>query len=90
MLHTLTPHMHYRGKSFRFTAHYPDDSQEILLDVPNYDFNWQNVYFLKEPKFLPVGTKVRMEATYDNSVDNLLNPNPRMQPFSGEIKPGRR
>ena len=44
VLHSVMPHMHFRGKSFRFTAEYPDGRKEILLDVPRYDFNWQNVY----------------------------------------------
>ena len=39
--------MHYRGKSFKFTARYPDGGEEILLNVPRYDFNWQNVYLLR-------------------------------------------
>jgi peroxiredoxin len=74
ILFALTPHMHYRGKSFRFTARYPDGRQEILLDVPSYDFNWQNVYELAEPKRLPEATEVQLVAHYDNSADNPLNP----------------
>jgi peroxiredoxin len=76
LLYTLTPHMHYRGKSFKFTARYPDGGEEILLNVPRYDFNWQNVYLLKEPKSLPAGTIIDLEAHYDNSADNPLNPDP--------------
>ncbi|HEX6961887.1 MAG TPA: redoxin domain-containing protein [Lacipirellula sp.] len=76
MLYTLTPHMHYRGKSFRFTAKYPDGTEEILLDVPRYDFNWQIIYLLKEPKRMPAGTVIHLEAHYDNSANNPLNPDP--------------
>jgi peroxiredoxin len=76
LLYALTPHMHFRGKSFRFTAHYPDGTEEILLDVPRYDFNWQNSYRLAEPRLLPAKTEVQMEAHYDNSADNLSNPDP--------------
>ena len=72
LLYTLTPHMHFRGKSFRFTANYPDGSEEILLDVPRYDFNWQNVYMLAEPKRMPGGDRDPLEAHFDNSADNLL------------------
>jgi peroxiredoxin len=79
MLYTLTPHMHYRGKSFRFTAEYPDGLQEILLDVPRYDFNWQIIYLLKKPKLMPAGTVVHLEGHFDNSANNPLNPDP-MQP----------
>ena len=56
LLYALTPHMHLRGKSFRFEAIYPDGSEEVLLDVPRYDFNWQNTYALAEPKRMPEGT----------------------------------
>ena len=41
---SLTPHMHYRGKSMRFDVTYPDGRKETLLQVPNYDFNWQITY----------------------------------------------
>lgn len=71
---TMTPHMHLRGKSFRYEAEYPDGSSEVLLDVPRYDFNWQLRYRLLEPKTLPKGTKLVCIAHFDNSVDNLANP----------------
>ena len=76
MLTTLFPHMHLRGKSFRYVAHYPNGAEEILLDVPRYDFNWQLRYELAEPKFLPKGTRLECIAHYDNSEGNLANPNP--------------
>ncbi len=75
-LHALTPHMHYRGKSFQVSAKYPDGKQEILLEVPEYDFNWQSTYFFSKPKFLPSGTRLELVAHYDNSADNLANPDP--------------
>ncbi len=76
LLTYMLPHMHLRGKSFRFIAAYPDGSEEILLDVPNYDFNWQLRYELVEPKLMPKGTKLRVVAHYDNSEANLANPDP--------------
>ena len=76
--------MHLRGKSFTFEALYPDGSQEILLDVPHYDFNWQLTYRLAEPKRLPKGTTVRCTATFDNSADNLANPDPTATVTWGE------
>jgi peroxiredoxin len=74
---SLTPHMHLRGKSFRYEAHFPDGRQEILLDVPRYDFNWQLRYELAEPLALPPGTKLRCTAHFDNSVENPHNPDPQ-------------
>lgn len=75
-LFSLFPHMHLRGKSFRYTAHYPDSKSEILLDVPAYDFNWQNAYHLNEPKLIPKGTRIHCVARFDNSEDNFANPDP--------------
>lgn len=71
----MMPHMHLRGKSFRYTAQYPSGEKEILLDVPRYDFNWQMAYRLSQPKQIPEGTKFQLNATFDNSENNLHNPN---------------
>jgi peroxiredoxin len=76
LLLNLTPHMHLRGKSFKYVAHYPDGTTETLLDVPKYDFNWQLRYMLAEPKLMPKGTRLVATAHFDNSADNLANPDP--------------
>lgn len=76
LLLSMSPHMHLRGKAFRYEAIYPDGQREILLDVPNYDFNWQLKYILAEPKRLPQGTQLVCTAVYDNSDANLANPDP--------------
>jgi hypothetical protein len=77
------PHMHLRGKSFRYEAIYPNGATEILLDVPRYDFNWQNRYELAEPKLVPAGSLLRCTAVYDNSVDNRANPDPTAEVRAG-------
>ena len=81
---SFSPHMHLRGKSFRYEAHYPDGRIEVLLSVPAYDFNWQSVYRLVEPKALPKGTRIHCEAHYDNSSANLANPDPTREVLWGE------
>jgi peroxiredoxin len=73
---SLSPHMHLRGRSFRFEAVLPGGGVEILLDVPRYEFNWQLRYELVEPKRLPAGTRLVCTAVYDNSAENPSNPNP--------------
>ncbi len=83
-LYELVPHMHLRGKAFSFTAAYPDGRKEILLDVPRYDFNWQNTYRLAEPKVLPAGTRIDCHAAFDNSENNLLNPDPTSEVHWGD------
>jgi hypothetical protein len=84
LLLSLFPHMHLRGKSFRYVAEYPDRPPEVLLDVPAYDFNWQHRYELAEPKPLPAGTLIRCVAVYDNSRDNPNNPDPKAEVRAGE------
>jgi peroxiredoxin len=76
LLHSLIPHMHWRGKSFRITAIYSGNRQEVLLDVPRYDFNWQNAYLFEKPHRMPEGSFLHCEAHFDNSVDNPVNPDP--------------
>jgi peroxiredoxin/mono/diheme cytochrome c family protein len=76
LIRNMTPHMHKRGKSFRYEVTYPNGGKEILLDVPAYDFNWQTTYELKEPKLLPKGTELLCTAHWDNSANNLSNPDP--------------
>jgi hypothetical protein len=75
-LYSMLPHMHFRGKRMRFYAEYPDGSREELLNIAKYNYNWQLRYELVEPKLLPAGTKITAVAAYDNSKQNLSNPDP--------------
>ena len=70
------PHMHFRGKDWKYIAHYTDGTQKTLLYVPNYDYNWQEIYVLREPLEFPRGTSLACIAHYDNSADNFTNPDP--------------
>jgi hypothetical protein len=70
----FTPHMHDRGKDFRFDATLPDGTMRTLLFVPTYNFKWQFVYVPKEMIALPKGTVLKATAHYDNSASNPRNP----------------
>ena len=83
MLYALRPHMHYRGHAFRFTAIYPDQTKEVLMNVPNYNFAWQPTYRLTQPKFLPAGTRIVTDGTFDNSKWNSWNPDPNVMAKGG-------
>ena len=71
------PHMHLRGKSMVLSAVYPTGEREEFLRVLHYDFNWQLVYALSQPRILPKGTLLKADATFDNSPNNRTNPNPK-------------
>jgi hypothetical protein len=77
-------HMHLRGKSYVMKFIYPDGKEEVALEVPRYDFNWQRTYELTEPMRVPKGTKVEFTGTYDNSPKNRFNPDPAQNVIWGE------
>jgi peroxiredoxin len=84
-LHWLTPHMHLLGKDIELTARFPDGKERSLIRIAEWDYNWQEMYPLKEPLKLPKGTLLNIKATYDNSADNPRNPNrPPKSVFIGE------
>jgi peroxiredoxin len=83
-LSMLGPHMHYRGYDADFKLIYPDGSEERLLNVPNYQFNWQTTYDFKEPMFVPAGSELVFNATFDNSEMNPYNPDPSVEINFGE------
>jgi Flp pilus assembly protein TadD len=68
------PHAHYLGHEIRGTARLPDGTTRWLVHITDWDLNWQAVYRLQAPMFLPKGTVVSMKWTYDNSSANVRNP----------------
>ena len=70
------PHMHVRGKAYRYTLRTPDGKEDILLDVPRYDFNWQLLYRYAEPRLLTAGSVIQATGWFDNSAANPANPDP--------------
>ncbi|MCC9609285.1 thioredoxin family protein [Blastopirellula sp. JC732] len=71
----MMPHMHLRGKSFRYELK-GAEKNDILLDIPAYDFNWQTAYRLKDPLPLDNGSVIHCQAHFDNSKWNNANPDP--------------
>jgi hypothetical protein len=83
-LYGLTPHLHLRGKSMKYLLTEPDGREEVLLDVPKYDFNWQLYYELQTPRKIPAGSKVTVVSLFDNSAGNRYNPAPEKEVFWSE------
>jgi Flp pilus assembly protein TadD len=71
----IYPHAHYLGKDMGAVATLPDGGTKTLIHIANWDLNWQAVFRYAEPVSLPSGTKISMRFTYDNSVENIRNPN---------------
>jgi len=69
------PHAHYLGKTVDASARLPDGSVIPIIRISNWDFNWQDSYRYSKPVELPKGTELSMTWTFDNTADNVQNPN---------------
>ena len=72
---SITPHMHLLGRKMKVEAVLPNGSTTCLIDIQDWDFNWQGTYVFKDPVPLGGNTKVELTAFYDNSLANPKNPN---------------
>ena len=68
------PHAHYLGKLLEAYATLPDGSRKWLIRIPDWNPDWQAVYYYREPVLLPQGSVVSMRYHYDNSAANIRNP----------------
>jgi peroxiredoxin/mono/diheme cytochrome c family protein len=74
VLHNVLPHMHLLGKRTKVTMTPPGGAPVVLVDIPVWDYKWQETYWFKEPIHAKVGTKIEIEAAFDNSSANPYNP----------------
>lgn len=85
VIHSVMPHMHLLGKSVKVTMTPPGGTPVTLVDIPEWDYAWQETYWLKEPVTAKAGSRVEIEAVYDNSSSNPNNPShPPVTVFHGE------
>jgi hypothetical protein len=82
-LFAFRPHMHTRGKDMRFKVIYPDHSSEDLINVANYNFNWQPTYRLTDPLVIPAGSRVVIDGAFDNSEFNPGASDPSVDSLGG-------
>ncbi len=73
-VHSIMPHMHLLGREIRVEAEFPDGTKRTLVNIADWDFNWQDTYHFKEPQKIPKGTKILLESFYDNSAANPNQP----------------
>jgi tetratricopeptide (TPR) repeat protein len=71
----IYPHAHYLGKDLQAIARFPDGRSETLIQIHDWNLNWQAVYRYAQPVKLPKSTTISMKFVYDNSDNNVRNPN---------------
>ncbi|MBY0528081.1 MAG: redoxin domain-containing protein [Gemmataceae bacterium] len=74
VVHSVLPHMHMLGKQIKVTMTPPEGETKALVAIKDWDYNWQETYFFKEPMAVKSGTRFDIEAVYDNSAKNPRNP----------------
>lgn len=81
----VAPHMHLIGESIHTWAELPSNQIISMLDIPEWDFEWQGIYQYRNPIILPFGSTLKAEAVYNNTTSNPNNPsNPPQNVSLGE------
>jgi thiol-disulfide isomerase/thioredoxin len=71
----VVPHTHQLARWVEIRVTLPGEKQpQMLLRVPQWDYNWQSPYNLKQPHRFPAGTRFEAEVSFDNSAANPRNP----------------
>lgn len=71
---SVYPHAHYLGKRVHGWADLPDGGKKWLVQIDDWNFDWQDQYRFAEPLLLPAGSTLRMDWSFDNSASNPHNP----------------
>lgn len=69
-LHSANLHMHTLGSNGTVWIERADGTNECMLDMPQYDFNWQRSFGFVTPKVINKGDKIGLECHWDNSPKN--------------------
>jgi hypothetical protein len=76
----VAAHMHLLGVSMRVTLNPGTPGAKVLLNDPNYNFNYQRAYNLKTPVAVTPGDRIQVSCTY----------NPRLRqeiPYTRDLPP---
>lgn len=72
---SICPHQHMLGDTYKVWLETMEGDSIPLIDIPNWDFHWQMYYTFIYPQFIPMGSRIKASASYDNTVGNEENPN---------------
>ena len=84
LLYEVSPHQHLRGKWFKYELQLPNGTRKLLINIPRYVFSWQRLYRFAEPIAVPAGSRIYCTGAWDNSPQNLDNPDPSSLVTFGE------
>lgn len=71
---SLAPHMHKVGRNFKVYSIPPGEDTIPMINIPEWDFNWQGGYQFQYAQVVNQNSVLRAEALYDNTSSNPFNP----------------
>ena len=74
-LYSVSPHCHLLGTHWKVYAVKPNNDTIPIINIKEWDFNWQGSYLMKQLIKIPAGSVLHAFAGYDNTVNNINNPN---------------
>jgi hypothetical protein len=66
----VVPHMHLHGTEIKMSILHADGSSTCAVDIPAWNFHWQQFYYYQQPMIAQAGDTVHLECTFDNSAAN--------------------
>jgi len=72
---SVFPHMHLLGENIKAYAYKANQDTIKFVNIPHWDFHWQDFYFFRNLQKVATGYRIKGEAKYDNTVNNHHNPN---------------
>ena len=63
----ILPHMHLHGTDIQVSVTHPDNSTELLMHVPKWQFQWQAAYLYENYITLSYGDTVNLSCTFNNT-----------------------
>lgn len=80
---SVGPHMHLLGRESHVSILSPDGKTTApLIDINDWDFNWQGFYDYVQPVAVVPGSKIQFTEYFDNSANNPRNPHSPPIPVS--------
>jgi hypothetical protein len=71
-IYSAFPHMHFYGTSVSVSVRRRSGAETTILDIPEWRYHWQGMYFLQQPLAVQAGDQLRLKCTYDNTVEHQL------------------
>ncbi|HVR60400.1 MAG TPA: hypothetical protein VMU50_00800 [Polyangia bacterium] len=63
----VVPHMHLHGTEIKVDVMHAGGATDCAVDIPQWDFNWQQFYYYQQPIPVAAGDVVRISCTFNNS-----------------------